>query len=160
MSSVAGKVGFGLSTPYCTSKFGIEGFTDSLRREMNGKLMDPINGHDRNVRVCLIEAGIVHTKFFDNMKPAVNSSRSDYAAETAEMQGFIDYIKTLENWSSPNDVAKKVIEIIRTGAGKCKYIVGDDANYLIDVVNSSNDNCESIDKAIMEIMRQYAPQSE
>lgn len=150
MSSVAGKVGFGLSTPYCTSKFGIEGFTDSLRRELAL----------RNVKVCLIEAGLVHTKFFDNMSRAEKSFNSDYAAETEMMEGMINHIKTLENWSLPNNVAKKVIEIINTGAEKCKYVVGDDAQYLIDKVNSSNDDCETIDKAIMEIMGQYAPQED
>ena len=155
MSSIAGKIGFGLSIPYCISKFGIEGFTESLRREMNAKDM---GGIDRNVRVCLIEAGLVHTKFFENMERAESSYESDYAMETTNMEGMINHIKTLENWSSPTDVSKKVIEIINEGAEKCKYVVGDDAKYLIEQVHASNDNCKLVDEAMMEIMSQYAPQ--
>ena len=54
----------------------------------------------------------------------------------------------------------EIITVINEGAEKCKYVVGDDANYLIEQVHASNDNCKLVDEAIMQIMNQYTPQSE
>ncbi|MBM3910239.1 MAG: SDR family oxidoreductase [Thaumarchaeota archaeon] len=145
MSSVAGKIGFGLSSAYCISKFGIEGLTDSLRRELMNK----------NIDVCLIEAGIVHTKFFENMKRAQHSYDSSYAKETHEMELMINKIKNLENWSKASDVAKKVIQIIESDDRACRYVVGDDATFMIDSVHLHNDDCKKIDQTIAQIMAKY-----
>ena len=57
MSSQMGHVGGPIRSVYNMTKFGIEGFTDSLRRELIPK----------GINVCLIEAGIVHTKFFEKI---------------------------------------------------------------------------------------------
>jgi len=107
MGSVAGKIGFKLASAYCISKFGIEGFTESLRRELV----------TRNINVCLIEAGFVNTKFFENTLLAKLSSSSDYAKDTQELKIFFDQIKK-EKWSSPSDVAKKVTEIMEENGKK------------------------------------------
>lgn len=144
MSSIAGKIGFPLSSAYSISKFGIEGLTESLRRELVTK----------NINVCLIEAGIVNTKFFENMNTAKFSSTSVYAKDTQMMKIVIDKIKK-EKWTEPIDIAKKVIEIIKENGKKCRYVVGDDALYLIDFVHDSKDDCEKIDPAIAEIMGKY-----
>ena len=115
MSSVAGRIGFGFTTSYCTSKFGIEGFTESLRGEML----------TRNVRVALIEAGIVHTNFFDNIRRTKQSYNSNYAKDTQAMENMINIIKNKTNWTSPNTIAKKIVEeIIPENGEKFRYIVG------------------------------------
>ena len=144
MSSVAGKIGFQLSSAYCISKFGIEGLTESLRRELATK----------NIKVCLIEAGLVNTKFFENMGLAKLSDSSDYAKDTQAMKIMIDKIKK-ENWTHPAEVAKKVTEIIEENGKKCRYVIGDDASFLIDIVNHSNDDCEKMDSEIEQIMMKY-----
>ncbi len=144
MSSIAGKIGFPLSSAYNISKFGIEGLTESLRRELTIK----------NINVCLIEAGIVNTEFFENMDTAKFSSTSVYAKDTQTMKIVMDKIKK-EKWSEPIDVAKKVLEIIKENGKKCRYVVGDDASYLIDFVHDSNDDCDKIDLAIAKIMEKY-----
>ncbi len=145
MSAVPGKIGFPLSTSYCVSKFGIEGFTDSLRREMI----------HRNVNVCLIEAGIVHTKFFDNMKITEQSHESEYAKETEKMKTRFKKIINSKRWTMPEDVAKKVIEIINENGKKVRYVVGSDADFLINATYYFRDDYEKMDDAIKEIMRDY-----
>ncbi len=51
VSSVAGRLGLPLLSGYCASKYAVEGFTDSLRREL------------RDVDVVLVEPGRVKTGF-------------------------------------------------------------------------------------------------
>ena len=147
MSSVAGKIGFGLSSPYCISKFGIEGFTESLRREM-------IAG-EVNVNVALIEAGIVHTKFFDNIRRTEASMTSNYATQTEIMMNVIDKIKNQTEWTHPEDIAKKVVEIIKEDGKLVRYVMGTDAASLINSVYAYQDNYERMDNAIAEIMGKY-----
>ena len=145
MSAIAGKVGFSLSTSYCVSKFGIEGFTDSLRREVMKK----------NVNVCLIEAGIVHTKFFDNIKITEQSSESEYAKDTLKMVTRLKKIINSQKWTMPEEVAKKVIEIINENGKKVRYVIGPDAEFLINATYHFRDDYVKMDEAIKEIMRDY-----
>jgi len=37
----------------------------------------------------------------------------------------------------------------------CRYVVGDVASFMIDIVHHSNDDCEEIDSAINQIMKKY-----
>ena len=147
MSSIAGRVGWGLSTAYCVSKFGIEGFTDSLRRELM----------TRNINVCLIEAGIVHSKFFENMSHAKASEKSEYAKETAVMLAMIDAMKNLEGWTKPSDVAKEVLKIIEENGKKVRYAVGSDAKTILEVIHMSRDSSQDMDKALEKITKEYFP---
>ena len=147
MSAVAGKIGFKVSTSYCVSKFGIEGFTDSLRRELM----------TRNINVCLIEAGIVHSKFFENMSHAKASEKSEYAKETAVMLAMVDAMKNLEGWTKPSDVAKEVLKIIEENGKKVRYAIGSDAKAILEVVHMSRDSSQAMDEALAKIMKEYFP---
>ena len=147
MSSIAGRVGWGLSTAYCVSKFGIEGFTDSLRRELI----------TRNINVCLIEAGIVHSKFFENMRYAKASEKSEYAKETTQMLAMVDAMKNLEGWTKPSDVAKEVLKIIEENGKKVRYAIGSDAKAILEVVHMSRDSSQAMDEALAKIMKEYFP---
>ena len=153
MSSVAGRIGFGFTTSYCTSKFGIEGFSESLRREMNTK---ETGGDDRNVRVALIEAGIVHTDFFKNLSRTKQSFHSDYTKDTQGMEDLINIIKTQDVWAHPQDVAKIIVENIIPNYGKeFRYIIGTDAKNLINAICNNKDDIGGMDKKITDIMSRY-----
>ena len=72
VSSVGGIVGlFPFLTAYHASKFAIEGFTESLRQELD----------DFNINIILIEPGYVSSNFLDNSKTAkgFDSNKSPYA---------------------------------------------------------------------------------
>jgi len=153
MSSVAGRIGFGFTTSYCTSKFGIEGFSESLRREMDTK---KTGGEDRNVRVALIEAGIVHTDFFKNLSRTKQSFHSDYTKDTQGMADLINVIKTQDVWAHPEDVAKKIVEEIIPNYGKeFRYVIGTDAKNLINSICNNKDDIEKMDDKITDIMSRY-----
>lgn len=149
MSSVAGRIGFAFSTSYCTAKFGIEGFTESLRGEML----------TRNVRVALIEAGIVHTDFFNNIIRTKQSYNSNYAKETQSMENLINIIKNETKWTSPKTLAKIIVEeIIPENGVKFRYVVGTDAKYLINAIYTCQDDKHCMDGVLNNIMRLYLNQ--
>ena len=58
ISSLAGKIGFPLSSAYVSSKFALEGLTESLRYEVQ----------NFGIHVILIEPGVIKTNFVNNMK--------------------------------------------------------------------------------------------
>ena len=87
LGSEAALVGKKKASLYSAAKFGLRGFTQSLRDECGN------NG----VRVCLINPGLVRSPFFDslNFKPG----------------------EAKNNAIEPRDVAKIVLEVIKTRKG-------------------------------------------
>ena len=156
MSSVAGRIGFPLSSAYCISKFGIEGLSQVLRRELQTK----------NIHVCLIEAGVADTKFFVNTPDAMASKDQNgkfvgpYSADTEMMRTVMNRImkkikdKELET-SKPADIGEKVLEIIRENGKGFRYIIGHDAEAMIAALESSNDDQGKMDVAIENIMKEW-----
>ena len=144
MSSIAGRIGFSQSSAYCVSKFGIEGLSQSLRRELITK----------NISVCLIEAGIVDTNFFKNMKIAKNSEHSVYAIETSQMREMMDNIPK-SNFTSPKFVADLVLKIIDEKGKKFRYVVGNDAHSMIAALEDSLDDQNKMDIEIQTIMKKW-----
>jgi len=156
MSSVAGRIGFPLSSAYCISKFGIEGLSQVLRRELQTK----------NINVCLIEAGVVDTKFFVNTPDAMSSKDQNgkfvgpYSEDTEIMRTVLNRImKKIEDKeldaSKPSDVGEKVLEIIRENGKEFRYIIGHDAEAMIAALESSNDDQSKMDVAIENIMKEW-----
>ena len=148
MSSVAGRLGFGLSTTYCTSKFGMEGFSESLRMELRQK----------NINVAIIEAGVVNTKFFKNIIRTEKSKISQYARETESFREIIDkFAYKTDSWIDPNIIAKKINDtIIPDNGKKFRYVYGNDANYLISNYYQNVDDISKVDKIILDIIEDYS----
>lgn len=150
MSSVAGRIGFQLSSAYCISKFGIEGLSQALRRELISK----------NISVCLIESGIVDTKFFINTTDAKKAAHSPYTDDTKKMRSVMNNImakikKETDLALKPIQVAEKVLEIIKENGKNFRYIVGEDAEAMIAALEVSNDDQKRMDVAIENIMKDY-----
>ena len=66
ISSVAGQMGFPLTSAYVASKYALEGLTDSLRQELV----------QTGISLSLIEPGVVKSNFLQNMKIANISTNS------------------------------------------------------------------------------------
>ena len=66
---------------YCASKFALRGFTQALREECGSS----------NVRVCLINPGMVKTAFFDNLnfEPGDHESHSILAEDVAAAVSYV-----------------------------------------------------------------------
>ena len=146
MSSIAGRVGWGYSGSYCTSKFGIEGFSESLRQEL---FLQGIN-------VAIIEAGIVHTKFFDNMLARKINSSTNYAKGALQLKAMIDKIKNEKKWKKPEEVADLIIKkIIPNGGSEFRYVIGTDAEFITSILSSCDGNISCIDEIMQYLTELY-----
>jgi short-subunit dehydrogenase len=129
VSSGAGRVGIPLSSAYAASKFALEGLSESMRYELN----------EFGINVVLIEPGVIKTNFMGNSETAqpTSNSKSPYADLIERtMKGFEVLIY---NGSSPKLVAGAILDAITSKEPEIRYIVGDDANYIMKVRKSSSD---------------------
>lgn len=119
VSSVGGKVGLlPFLTAYHASKFAIEGFTESLRQELD----------DFNINIILIEPGYVSSGFLDNSKYAkgFDSNKSPYAKKVEQVfQGF----ESITAYSShPSKVAQTILDVLNSPNPELRNPVGKDAD--------------------------------
>lgn len=126
VTSVAGFMGFPVVAAYVTSKFALEGLTDCLRQELFEE--DP----SKRIHVVAIEPGIVDTKFYQNMKLAVNAnpeSPNSIERYNKIISGFGSNITDLfKNAMKPEKVARKIIYILNEKEPEPRYRIGYDAD--------------------------------
>jgi short-subunit dehydrogenase len=122
ISSVAGRVGFPILSSYVTSKFALEGLTESLRYELK----------KFGIQLSLIEPGAVSTNFFKNKVLSKNAlSNPDYKESVEKFIKISEEIFSASNITSANTVAKKIIEISNSETIKPRYVVGQDGEQII-----------------------------
>jgi NAD(P)-dependent dehydrogenase (short-subunit alcohol dehydrogenase family) len=123
VSSLAGRIGFPLSSAYVSSKFALEGLVESLRYEVQ-----PFGIH-----VSLIEPGVIKTNFVNNMKIGKNvitssNSNNDNSPYVEVLRKRISAFKTrFKNGSSAGEVADMVLKAVTSDIPKARYLVGEDA---------------------------------
>ena len=121
ISSIAGRIGFPVSTAYISSKFAIEGLSESLRYELG-----PFG-----VNVIIIEPGVIKTNFFDSMKTAKKADESDAYKEITEK--VISGVKMMaEMGTPPSDVANVIIKSLEEQKPLPRYVVGNDAAMFLE----------------------------
>jgi short-subunit dehydrogenase len=130
VSSVGGLVGIPLNSAYISSKFALEGFSESMQYELE----------EFGIKVILIEPGVVKTNFFENSKAAKNtaSSNSPYA-ELAEKVSEAFKPMLENNSSSPIQVAEVILKAITSEKVNTRYLVGNDAAAIVDKKRTSSD---------------------
>jgi NAD(P)-dependent dehydrogenase (short-subunit alcohol dehydrogenase family) len=132
ISSVAGRMGFPITSAYVSSKFALEGLSESMAYEVE----------QFGIKVILIEPGVIKTNFDNNLKIGKTVSidhNSPYKEITRKrLSGFKP---RFENGSPPLDVAKIILKAIRSenSAQKLRYPVGDDAFKLIEIRKNTSD---------------------
>ncbi len=122
ISSIGGRIAFPFSPSYASTKFALEGISEALQYEVD----------QFGIKVILVEPGITKTNFFDNI---LNAKRaSDPASPYSEfLQRRINRVKMMfENGTAPEEVAKVVLKAITTITPDLRYLVGSDANSLME----------------------------
>ncbi|AST91665.1 MULTISPECIES: SDR family oxidoreductase [Sutcliffiella] len=113
MSSISGHFGFPALGAYASSKFAVEGFSESLRFELL-----PFG-----IKVVLIEPGSyrtdIWTKGFSGIK--VNET-SPYAAYKSKMFQVVEHIE--ENAQNPLEVAETIVQAVKNPNPPLRYPVG------------------------------------
>lgn len=122
ISSLGGRIGLmPFLTPYQSSKFAVEGFTESLRQELA----------QFNIDVILIEPGVIRTNIIDNSKNAknYNPKNSPYAGTIQKL--FEGSQSIMADSSHPRDVAEVILKVVNTSSPNVRYPVGKDAESVL-----------------------------
>ena len=128
ISSYAGRIGFPVSPAYTSSKFALEGLSESLRLELA-----PFG-----VNVIIIEPGIVNTNFFKPMKMA-KKSESDTAYKAITDKIILRITSKAKLGIHPKEVAKIILEAVKSDKPLPRYSVGDDAAKFLEARRSKTD---------------------
>ena len=132
ISSVAGRMGFPLTPAYVSSKFALEGLSESIAYEL-----EPFG-----INVILVEPGVIKTNFDSNLKIGKMVSidhNSPYKEITRKrLSGFKP---RFENASPPIEVAKVILNVITSKNVQpgSRYLVGNDAFKLMEIRKNKSD---------------------
>jgi short-subunit dehydrogenase len=130
ISSGAGQVGFPGISAYVSTKFAIEGFSESLMYELL----------PYGIKVVIIEPGVIKTDFFRNCKVSEHSMKknSTYSPSLDKFQRNIELMQ--EHATSPTDVAKVIIQVLGNNEPKQRYIVGNDVAMILEAKRNLSDS--------------------
>src|SRR6476659_10337241 len=118
-SSIGGLIGVPLNSAYVGSKFALEGFSESMKYELEGF----------GIRVILIEPGAVKTNYLDNAKQAQMAMNPDspYAEFSKKISAGVKERFKEASSSSPYQVAEVILSAIKSEKPNTRYLVGNDA---------------------------------
>jgi NAD(P)-dependent dehydrogenase (short-subunit alcohol dehydrogenase family) len=133
VSSVGGKIGIPLNSAYISSKFALEGLSESMRYELEQFGID----------VILIEPGVVKTNFFENADVVNNNTTSNQTSAYSQLtqklfEGFEPMLKS-DSSSLPSDVAEVIYQAIESNNRQIRYPVGKDAVSIIQTRQNLSD---------------------
>jgi len=113
MSSDSGFFATPFFGPYCSSKFALEGYSDSLRREIT----------PYGVKVIIIEPGRITTPIWDKGERYLNKYTGSLFAVEAQAIGEYAIRKGKTTGLAPIEVAKTVYQVLTAISPKLRYIV-------------------------------------
>ena len=132
VSSIGGIIGVPLNSAYVGSKFALEGFSESMKYELEGF----------GIKVILIEPGAVNTNFLDNAKQAQKAMNPDspYAEFSKKVSEGVRETFWEATSSSPKQVAEVILSAIKSEKPNTRYLVGNDAVAIQERRKSSSDS--------------------
>lgn len=117
ITSVAGRVALAPQAAYSASKFAFEALSECLAQEMKAF----------NVRVAIVEPGVIATPIFTKGRPPPNDSPYPHTRRLVAV-----FQASLANPVSPYVVGEKICEIVDGGSWQLRYPVGPDAQAFLD----------------------------
>lgn len=128
VSSVAGRIGFPASPAYISSKFALEGLSESLRYELSSF----------GVNVIIIEPGVIKTNFFSSMRLPKNAKPdSPYKEITHKVVSGVKMMA--EMGTEPGEVANTIIKALKEKTPLPRYSVGNDAAMFLEAKKMKTD---------------------
>ncbi|MCZ8524049.1 MULTISPECIES: SDR family oxidoreductase [Paenibacillus] len=123
ISSMGGKVTFPTMSLYHSSKFAVEGFSESVSYELASQ----------NIKVKLIEPGAIQTDFGGrSMEFFFNDALTDYKPFTTAFRSKLGEMEKHPSYASPPEmVAETIYQAATDGTNQFRYVVGEDAKMLI-----------------------------
>ncbi|EJL24986.1 short-chain dehydrogenase of unknown substrate specificity [Caulobacter sp. AP07] len=121
VSSVGGLVGGEGGSLYCATKFAVEGFSESIAREVA-----PFGIH-----VTIVEPGFFRTDFLDETSVRYGSRRiEDYAEISAQMKAFWD-ARNHAQAGDPAKLGRVLVDLAERANPPLRFAAGSDAVAMI-----------------------------
>lgn len=126
LSSIAGVRGSLGASLYCSSKFAVEGFTESLAKEVAAF----------GIRATVIEPGYFRTDFMDASSVRIaKSSVADYAEQSAQLAA--NYAASNHTQAGdPRKLAEVIVQLAAHAQPPLRFAAGSDA---VDIVRTKID---------------------
>lgn len=141
ISSIAGRIGFPLTSAYVSSKFALEGLSESIAYETE----------QFRIKVILIEPGVIKTNFDNNLKIGKRVAATDPNSPYAEItkRRILGFKPRFEKGSHPTEVAKAILKAIQSeNSPELRHLVGNDAFKLMEIRKNTSD--KEFRKLVME----------
>jgi len=144
ISSLAGRVGLPLNSPYVSSKFALEGLSESMAYEIE----------QFGIKLVLIEPGYIKTNVANSFKTGKNvvvtaankKNNSPYAEFTQNRIAALG--PSVEAGLDPIEVAKVILKAATSENPDLRYLIGEGAVKLMDMRKNTSD--ENFRRLIME----------
>ena len=129
MSSGAGRLGYPGGSAYVSTKFAVEGLSESMAYEL-----EPFG-----IKVVLVEPGVIRTNFANAMVVAKKSQdpNSPYSQIMQKMATSFEHM--MENGSSPDLVARVVLKAVTSENPSLRYLAGKDIETWMEAKRSMSD---------------------
>lgn len=147
MSSIGGKVAVPLLGAYAASKFGLEGFSDSLRRELR----------PWGIHVSVVEPGTIATPIWDKGIASGDELEASMSEQAKRDYGpLIATVRTASEQGAktglpPDAVARDVAHALTAKRPKTRYLVGREAKSRALLARIAGDRV--IDAGVARVMR-------
>src|SRR5215210_8866531 len=131
ISSGAGRFGYAGGSAYVSTKFAVEGLSESMAYEL-----EPFG-----IKVILIEPGVIRTNAFKNVVIAKKSQNpnSPYSHIMQKMSASFEHM--MENASSsPDLVAKVVLQAVTSENPSLRYLAGKDVAMWVEAKRNMSDD--------------------
>ena len=139
VSSVGGRIGLPALSAYHSTKFALEGLSESISYEV-----EPFG-----IRVVIIEPGVIRTNIMNSSISTTKASdpKSPYIKLMQKVESR--FRSNMENASSPPEaVAKVILQAVTSENPELRYTVGNDATTLIQARTNMPD--KEFQKIIMQ----------
>ena len=131
VSSGAGRIGFPGMSAYVSSKFALEGLSESMSYEL-----EPFG-----IKSVIIEPGVIRTNFKKNAvmskKLLDDSFISPYSSIIQKMDASITSI--IEHATPPEEVAKAILHVVTSNNPELRFPVGNDIIMMLETKKSMSD---------------------
>ena len=135
VSSIAGRIGFPLGSPYVSSKFALEGLSESMSYELK----------QFGIKIVLIEPGVINTNFAIVTPKKSVDAKSSYSQLMNKLEENL--LSTIPNGTHPREVAAVILRSITEESQEHRYLVGNDAVEFINTRKNSTD--EEFEKIVV-----------
>jgi NAD(P)-dependent dehydrogenase (short-subunit alcohol dehydrogenase family) len=118
VTSISGRLGFPGVSSYAASKFALEGWTETLRYEMNAP----------GIQVVLVEPGSFDTDIWTRNARLTAGLQNPNSANASRVPAWRSRIEqSAKDRANPQVVADLISRVLETPRPKLRYVVGKDA---------------------------------